>query len=123
MYDALPSSLQHAKGTGRLQALAITRAKRLPALPDTPTFKELGFDVGKVTAWFGIAAPSRTQPEVIKRVNTAANAVLSDPAVRKQLDAIGFEPMGGTADDFKAIIQSETQRWIPLAKSLNVVAD
>lgn len=123
MYDALPSSLQHTKGAGRLQALAITRNKRLPALPDTPTFKELGFDVGKVTAWFGIAAPARTRPEVIKRVNAAANAVLADPAVRKQLDAIGFEPMGGTADEFKSIIQSETQRWIPLAKSLNVQAD
>lgn len=123
MYDALPSSLQHAKGNGRLQALAITSGKRLPALPDTPTFKELGFDVGKVTAWFGIAAPAKTKPEAIKRVNAAANAVLADPAVRERLAAIGFEAMGGSADDFKAVIQSETRRWIPLAKSLNVSAD
>lgn len=123
MYDALPSSLQHAKGNGRLQALAITSGKRLPALPDTPTFKELGFDVGKVTAWFGIAAPARTKPEVIRRINGAANAVLADPAVRERLLAIGFEAMGGSPDDFKAVIQSETRRWIPLTKSLNVAAD
>ncbi|HSV46750.1 MAG TPA: tripartite tricarboxylate transporter substrate-binding protein [Ramlibacter sp.] len=123
MYDALPSSLQHAKANGRLQALAITSSKRLPALPDTPTFKELGFDVGKVTAWFGIAAPARTKADEIKRVNAAANAVLADPAVRERLVAIGFEAMGGSPGDFQAVIQAEMKRWIPLAKSLNVAAD
>jgi tripartite-type tricarboxylate transporter receptor subunit TctC len=123
MYDALPSSLQHAKTGGRLQALAITRAQRLPALPDTPTFKELGFDVGKVTAWFGIAAPAATPAAALKRINEAANAVLAEPATREKLAAIGFEPMGGSAADFKAVIQTETKRWIPLAKSLNVTAD
>lgn len=123
MYDALPSSLQHAKGNGRLMALAITSPKRLAALPDTPTFNELGFNVGKVTAWFGVAAPAKTPPDVVKRLNAAANAVLADPAVRAKIAAIGFEVMGGSPDDFKSVIQTETKRWIPMARSLNVSAD
>lgn len=123
MYDALPSSIQHAKTGGKLRALAITSPKRVAALPEVPTFKELGFDVGKVTAWFGIAAPAKTRPDVIKRINAAANAVLAEPATREKLAAIGFEPMGGTADDFRSIVQAEARRWLPLAKSLNVTVD
>jgi tripartite-type tricarboxylate transporter receptor subunit TctC len=123
MYDALPSSLQHAKAGGQLQALAITTAQRLPSLPDTPTFNELGFDTGKVTAWFGIAAPAKTPLATIMRINTAANAVLAEAAVRERLVAIGFDAMGGSPGDFKAVIQTETKRWVPLAKALHVKAD
>ena len=59
----------------------------------------------------------------MKRINAAANAVLADSQVREKLAAIGFDAMGGSDSDFKAVIQTETQRWVPLAKSLNVVAD
>ena len=103
--------------------LAIAATQRLPELPDTPTFNELGFDVGKVTAWFGIAAPAKTPSGTNARINTAANAVLAEAAVRQRLATIGFDAMGGSPQDFEAVIQTEMKRWIPLAKSLRVTAD
>jgi tripartite-type tricarboxylate transporter receptor subunit TctC len=123
LYDSLPLSLQYAKEGGPFHALAITTAQRLPLLPDTPTFNELGLDVGKVTSWFGIAAPANTPSAAIARINTAANAVLAEAEVRNRLTAIGFDAMGGSPDDFEAVIQAETKRWIPLARSLRVTAD
>jgi tripartite-type tricarboxylate transporter receptor subunit TctC len=123
LYNSLSSSLQYLKAGGPLQVLAITSAQRLPSLPNTPTFNELGLNVGKVTAWFGIAAPAKTPSATIARINTAANEVLAEAAVRTRLAAIGFDTMGGTPEDFKAVIQTETKRWIPLAKALHVKAD
>ena len=122
MYDALPSSLPQARA-GKLQPLAVTTPTRLAVLPDTPTLKELGFDVGKATAWFGLVAPAKTPPAVIQKINAAVNKALADAVTREKLLAIGFVPMGGSAQDFGALIKTELQRWVPLARSLDVRAD
>ena len=122
MYDALPSSLQQARN-GRLQPLAVTTAERITALPDTPTLRELGFDVGKATAWFGLVAPAKTPPAAIRRLNEAANAALAEATIRERIAAIGFAPMGGSPEEFSATIKAESQRWVPLARSLGVKAD
>ncbi len=119
MYDALPTSLEQAR-SGTVRPLAVTSAKRLPELPDTPTLSELGLDVGKVTAWFGLVAPAKTPAEIIQRYNAAANVALGEAAFRQKIAAAGFMPIGGTPEAFAAHIRAETERWVPVVRSLNV---
>jgi tripartite-type tricarboxylate transporter receptor subunit TctC len=122
MYDALPTSVQQVKD-GAVKALAVTSARRLPELPDTPTMRELGYDVGKVTAWFGMVAPARTPAALVAQFNAAANAALAEPDVKEKLGAIGFQAIGGTPAEFTDFISAEIDRWVPLARSLDVKAD
>lgn len=122
MYDALPSSLQQVKD-GAVKAVAVTSARRLSELPDTPTMHELGYDVGKVTAWFGMVAPAKTPAAVVAQFNAAANAALAEPDMKEKLAAIGFQAIGGSPADFTNFIRAEVGRWVPLARSLDVKAD
>ena len=122
MYDALPTSVQQVKD-GAVKALAVTSARRLPELPETPTTRELGYDVGKVTAWFGMVAPARTPAALIVQFNAAANATLAEPEVKEKLAAIGFQAIGGSPAEFTDFIRTEVDRWVPLARSLDVKAD
>jgi tripartite-type tricarboxylate transporter receptor subunit TctC len=119
VYDALPTSLQQARGGG-VRALAVTSASRLPELPDTPTMRELGYDAGKVTAWFGMVAPAKTPAALIAQFNAAANAALAEPEVKQKLAAIGFQAIGGNPAEFAGFIRAEVDRWVPLARSLDV---
>ncbi len=119
MYDALPTALSQVQ-SGYVTALAVTSAHRLPELPGTPTVQELGYDVGKVTAWFGLVAPAKTPTATIQQINAAANAALADPDVKEKLAPTGFTPVGGSSDDFVALIRAEVDRWVPVARSLDV---
>ena len=122
MYDALPSSLQQVKD-GAAKALTVTSARRLAELPDIPTTRELGYDVGKVTAWFGMVAPAKTQAGLVAQFNAAANAALAEPDMKEKLAAIGFQAIGGSPGEFTDFIRAEVGRWVPLARSLDVKAD
>jgi tripartite-type tricarboxylate transporter receptor subunit TctC len=122
MYDALPTALPQAQA-GSVRALAVTSAHRLPELPDTPTMRELGYEVGKVTAWFGLVAPAKTPTATIQRINAAANAALADSGVKEKLAPTGFTPMGRSSDDFVALIRADVDRWVPVARSLDVRVD
>ena len=103
-----------------MKALAVTSARRLPELPDTPTMRELGYDVGKVTAWFGMVAPAKTPAALVAQFNAAANAALAEPEVKEKLAVIGFQAIGGSPTEFAGFIRAEVDRWVPLARSLDV---
>jgi len=84
---------------GTLRVLATTGDKRWFAFPDAPTLKELGY-TAEYYAWSGLVAPSGTPQAVVDRINTSANAALSDPEVIKALTANGFEIVGGKPEVF-----------------------
>lgn len=109
LFDNLPSSIEHIKG-GKLRALAVTTDVRNPALPDVPTVAETvpGYEA---SAWFGMGAPKGTPPEIIEKLNKEINAALADPKMKARLADLGGTPMPGTAEEFGAIIKSETEKW------------
>jgi tripartite-type tricarboxylate transporter receptor subunit TctC len=119
MYDALPTAMQQVQ-SGNVKALAVVSERRLAELPDTPTLRELGYDIGKVTAWFGLTAPANTPATVISQFNAAVGAALAEPDVKEKLAVIGFQTMGGSPDDFTTWIRAEVDRWVPLARSLDL---
>lgn len=122
MFDALPSCVQQAK-SGRIKPLAIMDKKRTAGLPNVPTLSELGYDNLEASAWFGLVAPAKTSPDVVKKLNKAINDALAKPEVQTRFQEIGAEPMPGTPDDFGNFVKAELKRWVPVVKQSGATAE
>lgn len=109
--------------SGRLRALAISSTTRLPLLPDVPTFAELGYPEIEDYTWVGFFAPAGTAPEVVQKLNTAFNRVLQMPEVRERLEALTFEPIGGSAQQFAEYVRAEVAKWAVVVKETGAKLD
>jgi tripartite-type tricarboxylate transporter receptor subunit TctC len=120
-FSPLPESLAMIKA-GKLRALAVTTAKRSPALPDVPTVAESvpGFEA---STWQGIGAPKGTPAEIVVKLNTAINAALADPKIDERLAVLGSTPMPMSSDAFKAFIVAETEKWGKVIRAADIKAD
>ncbi len=96
---------------GKLRALGIGAARRLPDLPDVPTFAEAGAPFMAVDAWFGLWAPARTPPAVIERLSAALPPILEGGDMPARLGRLGFAPAPMPAGPFAAFQQAEVERW------------
>jgi tripartite-type tricarboxylate transporter receptor subunit TctC len=105
---------------GRLRALAVTSAKRIPQLPEVPTMVESGYPGFVTTAWTGLLAPAHTPDDVIAKLNKVVNDGLEKAELKTALAKLSFEPMGGTPQDFTATMTAELARWSPIVKSLGL---
>jgi len=115
-----PSALPHIR-SGKLRALAVPAERRLPALPDVPTFEEATGTKGMIaSAWYGLAAPAGTPPAIIERLNRELNAALESPEVKQQLIDFGADPRGTSAADFDRFMQSQIVRYGKIIKDANV---
>jgi tripartite-type tricarboxylate transporter receptor subunit TctC len=123
MFDNIPSSINFIKA-GRLKALAVTSAKRSPALPDLPTVAEAANLPGyEATSWFGILVPANTPPDLVKLINTEAVRAINSPAVRERYAAMGAEPVGNTPEQFANFIKSEIAKWTRVVKESGAIVD
>lgn len=121
MFDALPSSMQHARA-GKIVPLAILDNERFPALANVPTLKKAGFPGAEASARFGVMAPSKTPPEAVNTLNRAINEELKKPELVERLRGIGAQPMPGSPQEFGKFIDAERAKWNPLVKKLGVKA-
>jgi tripartite-type tricarboxylate transporter receptor subunit TctC len=110
MFDATTSVMPHVK-SGKLRALAVTSAKRNPAVPDLPTMIEAGVPGFESAVWIGLFAPAATPREVIARLNAETNKVLARGDVRDAFAFQGTDPVGGTSEQFAAQIRADFARW------------
>ena len=125
MFDNLPSSMQQLKG-GKLMALAVTSAKRSPALPDVPTVEEAGGPALKgfeASSWFGLLAPAGTSPDVVNRIQQELAKSLGSPAVKEKMLAQGAVPSGNTPAEFTQLIASEHVKWAKVVKASGAKVD
>lgn len=104
------SALPQVKA-GKVRAIGVASAKRNPAYPDVPTIAEQGIPGFAAVSWFGLSAPARTPPEVIKKLHEATVAVLNNPDFRAKLETTGFVVVGNTPEQFRAFVASENERW------------
>lgn len=109
MFDVLGSSLPHIKA-GKLTALAVTSARRSPALPEVPTLAESGLANFEVTAWHGIAMRAGTPPEIVRKVNAAVLDAFKNPAFRSKWEELGTPVVAGTPAQFGQLIRTESVR-------------
>ena len=122
MFDILGSSLQYIQA-GKLIPLAVTSAKRSPALPNVPTLAESGVTGYEITGWHGIAVRSGTPASVIEKLNSTFNTIFKDPKFRDRWEALGTPVMGGTAAQFGELIKKESVRLGKVVKDAGVTLD
>jgi tripartite-type tricarboxylate transporter receptor subunit TctC len=102
----------------KIKAIAISSANRFPLMPDVPTFAEQGLAGFESVGWFGILAPGATPPDVIAKLNAAFTKTLKDPAVVKQIRAVGAEAAPMTPAEFSAFIDNEIKKWSAVMNAL-----
>jgi tripartite-type tricarboxylate transporter receptor subunit TctC len=120
MIFAVMQPLQPQIQAGKLRALAVTSAKRFPLLPDLPTIAESGYPGFEALAWNGVLVPAATPKAIVQRLNTDINAVLKDPDVVQKMNASGFALVGGTPEEFGALIKGESDKWAPVIRKAGV---
>lgn len=108
---------------GKVKALAVANATRLPQLPDVPTFAELGYKNIEAAALVGLVVPAATPADTIAALNKQVVAAIKDPVVNKKLIDFGVEPVGNTPAQFDALIKSESAKWQKLIRDLKISLD
>ncbi|RZT38484.1 Bug family tripartite tricarboxylate transporter substrate binding protein [Cupriavidus agavae] len=120
--NASPMLTQHMQA-GRLRAIAVGAPKRLEALPNVPTFDELGYPKANLTSTFGIFAPGKTPAAIVNKLNAELNKALAEPEVRDRLLRGGEVPTGGTAAQFATAIRAESAENARIVKEAGIRAD
>jgi tripartite-type tricarboxylate transporter receptor subunit TctC len=106
----LPASLQQIRA-GKLLALAVTSQKRLPQLPEVPSFAEVELPGYESVGWFGLVVPTGTPAAIVARLGNEVGAVLQEEPIRAAMRSMGLEAGQSSPDAFEAFVRSETQKW------------
>jgi tripartite-type tricarboxylate transporter receptor subunit TctC len=122
VFGTTASTLPFVK-SGQLKALAVTTAKRLPALPNVPTVGESGYPAFDVTVWHGLIAPAGVPAEITARLNQAINESMIAPGMDTHLASDGLVAAAVTPAEFGALIRAEVERWGALVKAKGVKVD
>ncbi len=115
VFSGIAAAAPYAKD-GRLRALAVMAKQRSPMLPDTPTTVELGHPDLVFDTWFGLLAPKNTPEDIRARINEAVNAALNTAQIRERIVTLGFEPLGGTSEQFVSALASDIRKWDEVIK-------
>lgn len=119
MFDTTPTALPHIQG-GRVRAIAVTTARRDPALPDVPTIAESGVPGYEGVGFYGLMAPANTPAAIVDRLHREVNAALGRDAFRARLQAQGTEPAPMTIEAFRAFIAADRERWTRVIRDGNI---
>ena len=106
IFDNLPSALPFIKEK-RLVALVVAAPERVPAMPDVPTFKEVGLEPVNRMAYYGIVGPKGLPKDIVDKINAATRKVLQDPAIRKRIEETGSIIQAGTPEKFAQQMKEE----------------
>lgn len=117
-----PALLPHVRNQ-KVRLLAVSSAQRADNLKDLPTLAEAGYKAVESLAWNGLFAPAGTPEAVLQKINADVNAALQDAAVRQALDAQGLTVVGGSAADFRRVIDADVKRWGPVITQLGIKLD
>lgn len=118
----LPECLPHIR-SGKLRALAVAGASRLPPIPEVPTTAELGMPALAITSWTGLMVPAATPKEIIARINAAVAAALSQPDVAARVREQGFDIIANSPQEAQSFMAAEVERWGRLVREANIKAD
>jgi len=120
--DLMLSSLPHVQ-TGKLRAIAITSAKRTPALPEVPTLIEVGFPGMELSVWNGLMVPAKTPKEVVAKLNQEIVKAMGTAEMKARIKEQGFDVLTGTPEQFTALLKTEISRWATAVKASGATAN
>jgi tripartite-type tricarboxylate transporter receptor subunit TctC len=102
---------------GKVLALAVSTEKRIPSLPDVPTFREVGQDLVAAT-WFSLSGPAKLPNDIVQQISRETLKAMQLPDVQKRLEIDAIETRLLSPEEFTKFIEAETARWAPLAKQV-----
>jgi len=118
-FDTMPPVLSHIQA-GKLRGLAISTPRRLPQLPEVPTFEEEGIKGFDVTNWYGVMAPGGTPRDIVSKLNADINKAMQVPEVRARLEAVGTQLREQSAAECDSFIKAEVTKYAKLIKDANI---
>ena len=119
MFAPAQAAMPNVKA-GKLKVLAVTSLKRSLALPDIQTAAESGLPGFDAVGWFGLFAPVATPPDIVVRIASDVNKVLSTPEVRSQIIALGSDVAGGNPETFASFLREDQAKWTKLIKDQGI---
>ena len=119
MMSSMLSVLPHVKA-GKLRLLAVTTARRSPALPDTPTIAEAGVPGYEATLWYGLVAVAHTPEPLLERLSSQVDKTLRDPEIIEKLSRQGVEPYFYGHKQFAARVREEIPKWAKVIKDTGI---
>jgi tripartite-type tricarboxylate transporter receptor subunit TctC len=122
IFDSTTASMPYIKG-GKVRPLAVASPKRLPDLPDVPTFAESGYPNFDVTSWYGLFGPAKMPPAVVAKLSGELQKILKQPDVIEKLRGVGVTPASGESAPLAALIPSEYEKYGKLIKAANIKPD
>ena len=123
LHITTPASVVSHIKSGRLRALAVTSAKRLPSLPDVPTATEAGLKGYDLDSWFALYAPAGTPAPIVQQLNAEVNKILQMPEVRKKAEDSGTSVEAFTPPQLAEFTRKELDYWGGVIKSAKITAD
>jgi tripartite-type tricarboxylate transporter receptor subunit TctC len=118
--DITTMAMVHA---GKLRALAVASDQRYPREPDVPSFGEAGLKGLELMTWLSLHGPARLPPELAMRINADVNRVLAMPEVKSGIEAMNLDPVGGSPDALRAMLDRERSRYAELIRQANITVD
>ena len=106
--------------SGRLRAIAIASPGRKPAMPQVPTFAQSGWPAIDATAYRGLVAPAGTPRDIVMRINAESIKCMQVPELRRRLIDLGYDPVGGSPEDYDRVIRTEMEKWGKLIREVGI---
>lgn len=122
MFENLPTVLPFIQ-SGKVRAIGLTSKHRSDSLPNVPTIAESGVPEYEFSAWFTIAAPAGTPPDILKKLNADIHGIVNSAALAPRWKELGVRPVGGSLPQVSAFIASERTKWTRLVTTANLKAD
>ena len=119
MIQTMPDTVRQVRA-GKLKLIAVSTAKRVPDLPDTPTIAESGVPGYEYFTWFGFFAPGTTPQALQATLNQMVNKTIAVPEVQADFRKDGLEPKGSSIEDFRRFVRSELEKWAKVIKAAGI---
>jgi tripartite-type tricarboxylate transporter receptor subunit TctC len=121
-FTSMATAAPHAR-SGRLRVLGVTSAQRLPAFPDVATFQESGVPGMVIEHWWGVMAPAGTPRTVVDTLRREIVKAVNSADVRERFSVLAVEPKTSTAEEFRALLETDIRRWAKVVKDAGIKID
>jgi tripartite-type tricarboxylate transporter receptor subunit TctC len=122
LMDSVVSGLPHVR-SGALRAIAVSSAKRTPIAPEIPTLAESGLPGFDAITWYGVMAPAKTPPEIVRQLASEIGQILGAPDIRKRFLEMGSEPAEVNPESFGRFLDAEARRWLEVVRESGAKMD
>ena len=120
--DNPPTVMPHIK-VGSIIALAVAAKQRLELLPEVPAASEAGLPGWEASSWFGVVAPARTPPDVVRRLYAETARAARLPSMQRFTSESGARMVGNSPEEFAKVIADERKKWGEIVKAANIAAE